>query len=226
MAEKIKYITFDCYGTLIDWKKGIEENFSKYFSSSVRNEDIFSRYVTIEAREESNYKPYIQVLAETSILLADSLGIRVSEDDSRGPLFASSITQWPPFPDTFNALKELGDLGYTRVILSNVDTELLKKTIENNLLEVDSFITAQQIGSYKPAEKHWLEFFERYGAEKGETIHVAGSMYHDIIPARKLGLKTVWVNRYGKKEQPTSNDPDWTVSSLSEVSTILSNRLR
>ena len=224
MSSRIKYLTFDCYGTLIDWKKGIEENFARCFPSYTQDEDIFAKYVAIEAKEESGYKPYIQVLAESSERLAHSLGIKISSDDSPGSHFASSITKWPAFPDTAGALSELGRLGYTRVILSNVDTELLKGTIENSQLEVDGFITAQQVGSYKPAEKHWLEFFKRYGAEKNETIHVAGSIYHDIIPAKKLGLKTVWINRYGDNPSNEKIRPSWTVSSLSDVPALLSQQ--
>ena len=174
----------------------------------------------MEAQEESeqtSFKSYMQVLEETSIKLAKSMGLSPSLTSSRK--FAESITKWPAFSDTAPALKKFGNLGKHRTILSNIDTELLKGTIKNADLQVDDIITAQEVKSYKPNKKHWLEFFRRTGAKKEEVLHVANSIYHDIVPAKKLGLSNVWVNRYGESEPEAK--PDLTVSNLSELVSLL-----
>ena len=117
-------------------------------------------------------------------------------------------------------MRKLGQLGYNRTILSNIDRVLLGGTISNNRLEVDNFITAQDVKSYKPNKEHWLEFFRTTGAKKDELVHVANSVYHDIIPANELGIRTVWVNRYGEKS-PTTTKPDFTIANLSELVGVL-----
>jgi 2-haloacid dehalogenase len=211
----------DCYGTLIDWKKGIEENFAKYFFQSDQTNvpEIFQKYVTLEAaRERSNYKSYREILGQTSLDLAQRLGLECSAEAST--LFSDSIENWTAFPDTQPALKQLGKLSMRRYILSNVDNTILKKTISNNGLEIDGIVTAEEIKSYKPSKRHWAEFQKRTRARVKEIIHVANSIYHDIIPARQLGILTVWVNRYAE-HRPLLARPDYTVDSLSEIPDLL-----
>jgi 2-haloacid dehalogenase len=210
---------------LIDWRKGIETRFIEYFAGKEYDlesrRDIFERYVSLEAQEESDqstFKSYGRVLEETSIKLAKSMGLTPSLASAKK--FAETITKWPAFPDTAPSLKKLGNLGKHRTILSNIDTELLKGTIRNNDLQIDDFITAQEVKSYKPNKEHWLEFFRRTGARKDEVLHVAGSIYHDIVPAKELGLSNVWVNRYGEKESEGA-EPDRIISDLSELVNLL-----
>src|SRR5208283_3883828 len=137
----LRFLTFDCYGTLLDWKKGIETNFRECFlRDDLFNEQkgIFEKYVSLEAREEgvSNaYRSYKQVLEETSTKLARNLGLSFPEGSARR--FAESITNWPAFPDTAATLRSLGRFGLNRTILSNIDRALLAGTISNNGLEVD-----------------------------------------------------------------------------------------
>ncbi len=213
------YLTFDCYGTLIDWKKGIIDNFKTFaqFENS-QNFDLFNDYVSLEAKNETGYSTYSQVLASTFLSLAHKLKLNPSEKDAYG--FASSITKWPAFSDTRSALESLGKKGYKRVILSNVDRGLLEGTIRRSGLDVDGFITAEDVKSYKPRKDHWLELLKRYDISKDEVIHVAGSIYHDIIPATEIGFRTIWVNRYGERA-PSKVVPTFSVNSLSEVLTIL-----
>jgi len=220
----IKFLTFDCYGTLIDWKSGIESNFTKFFlKSSVEKAKvgniIFEKYVSLEASEESNYKPYTQVLEETALKLALSFGLE-SFDGEAPKRFAASIKEWIPFPDKRQTLSEMGSRGLKRIILSNIDKDLLKDTLRNGRIEVDGFITAQDVGSYKPEKNHWISFFEKFGAKREETLHVAGSIYHDIIPANELGLKTVWVNRYQEKK-PANVNSTYTIRGLADLLGIL-----
>ena len=208
----IRFLTLDCYGTLIDWKKGIEDNFRECFGTGGAKQQIFEKYVSLEIQEEGSDRSYKQVLEETSVKLARNLGLSFSEDSGRR--FADSIVNWPAFSDTSETLRKLGQLGYSRTILSNIDRVLLRGTISNNHLEVDNFITAQDVKSYKPNKEHWLEFFRTSGANRDELVHVANSVYHDIIPASEIGIRTVWVNRYGEKSPTTK--PDFMITNLSE----------
>jgi 2-haloalkanoic acid dehalogenase type II len=216
---KIKYLTFDCYGTLIDWRRGIVENFKKFakFQAST-DTDVFERYVALESENERSYTTYIQILASTFLKLAHQLNLDPSEKDAQ--IFAESITTWPAFEDTSTTLRTLGDRGFKRIILSNIDRMLLEGTIRESELEVDGFISADEIKSYKPQSAHWLEMLRKYHTDRTEVLHVAGSIYHDIAPASNLGFKTVWVNRY-KETIPQDITPTYSVSSLSEVLEIL-----
>ena len=99
-------------------------------------------------------------------------------------------------------MKELGERGYKRVILSNVDRDILKETISQSGLDVDGYITAEDVSSYKPADRHWKKFFADYGTSKANTLHVASSIYHDIIPTSKLGITNAWINRYSEPKPP------------------------
>ncbi len=113
-------------------------------------------------------------------------------------IFASSVPLWPPFGDSVESLKQLGVKGCKRIILSNIDRETLKKTLLQNHLEVDGYITAEDVGSYKPSFGHWFRFLERYKTTKENTLHVAQSLFHDIIPSSKLGISNAWINRYSQ----------------------------
>src|SRR5437762_3074560 len=116
-------------------------------------------------------------------------------------------------------MTELGRIGYKRVILSNVDRDLLRETILRNGLEVDGFITAEDARSYKPAAGHWNVFLGRYKASKKSTLHIAQSLYHDILPANKLGFSVAWLNRYGGRNGGAS--PSYTFNDLKSLLTIL-----
>jgi len=218
---RYKYLTFDCYGTLIDWRAGIEgafrASFGKVDASGVR---LYEAYVAEEASQESSWREYSSVLAETSIRVAKRLGAAGGAREGRK--FADSLPSWPPFPDTVDSLERLGKMGYERYILSNVDDALLKQTISRNGLEVDGYVTAEETHSYKPATGHWKRFLERTRSRVGEDLHVAQSVFHDIIPAQSLGFATAWVNRY---REPLSLDvqPGYICGLLSDVVNLLSN---
>ncbi|MGC8561682.1 MAG: haloacid dehalogenase type II [Thermoplasmata archaeon] len=217
----VRYVTFDCYGTLIDWKRGIEYNFKKFTGLQDKyNQDIFDEYVKIESRKESGYSTYREILASTFLELERLNNIDPSDKDAGD--FAESITHWPPFDDTVTTLVDIGKMGLKRIILSNVDRDLLKETISENELEVDGYITAEDVRSYKPSKAHWMRMLEEYDAKEEEVVHVAGSIYHDIVPASKMGFKTIWVNRYSEKT-PNGVKPNYTVDRLSDIINILLN---
>lgn len=199
--NNFKYLTFDCYGTLIDWRGGIEKNLRRALGrvTLAQTGSLVSLYVRLEAEQERKYKKYRQVLSDTAKKVATKLGKKMSAAEAEQ--FAASVPLWPPFGDTATSLKKLGNLGYKRYILSNVDSDLLMETINRNDLEVDGFVTAEEVHSYKPAFGHWQRFLARTGAKKNEVLHVAQSLFHDISPASKLGIETAWVNRYAEKLQ-------------------------
>jgi 2-haloalkanoic acid dehalogenase type II len=202
LKVKFTYLTFDCYGTLIDWRKGIELHLGEQLRRNglPSGANLFSLYVKLEAEEEGEYKSYKEVLRDTAIKVAEHLNVSIAEKDAK--MFAESVPSWPPFSDTVNTLKELGRRGYKRVVLSNIDRDVLEKTILQNHLDVDASITAEDVGSYKPSPGHWNQFFELHKASKKRTLHVAQSIYHDIIPSSKLGISTAWINRYSEAKPP------------------------
>lgn len=217
MLGSINHLTFDCYGTLIDWRQGIETHLGGMLRSKGVSRKVFPEYVRLEAEEEGSYKSYVDVLGRTAIKVARNFGLELTHDEA--DKFAQSVPLWKPFDDTVEALQKLGTLGLKRIILSNIDTNLLRETISKNNLKVDGYITAEEIGSYKPAIGHWKSFLERYGVAKENVLHVAQSIFHDIVPAHELGLKTAWINRYDETE-PRQVNPDYTFSKLAEVASL------
>ena len=214
-----RYLTFDCYGTLIDWKTGIEREITAAIGPARLNgKELLDAYVDQEKGQESSYRKYRDVLRDTFMSLSSALGAKASEDAARG--FAASVPRWPPFPDTTDFLREVGARGYKRFILSNVDNDLLEETIERNRLEVDGFVTAEEVGSYKPLPGHWLRFMQKTGAGKADILHVAQSFYHDVIPTRALGIASAWINRY-REPMPLGADPLYVSDSLRHLAEIL-----
>ena len=195
-------ITFDCYGTLIDWETGIHAAFKlslKKLGLSHREESgLFDRYEEEEKRIEAQmpYKLYRKVLAEAFNAAARSFGKTVRDDAS--DLLAEQLPTWGPFPDTNPALEKLAR-NYKLGILSNVDDDLLQGTLKHFKVPFDVVVTSERVRSYKPGTKHFEEARKVIGLDRG-WLHVAASLYHDIEPATRLGIKTVWVNRKNSPE--------------------------
>lgn len=206
-------LTFDCYGTLIDWKTGLSRSFVEIFGAEAeaRSEELFDAYVEAEAVIESGpFRPYRQVLAEVARRMARRLSWPVNR--GREGLLADRLPQWPIFPDTNEALRRLR-MRYRLGVLSNIDRDLFAATARQFDVAFDFVIAAQDVGSYKPASGH----FERLLAEhetRDRVLHVAQSLYHDGMPANQLGLAFVWINRYGQKNDtavmPLAEFPDLT----------------
>ncbi len=215
MADKrFSHFTFDCFGTLIDWRKGIREQLGGSLAKHGLSwsTDAFRTYVELEAREEmQRYQSYRNVLRNSALRLSEQLGAAMSKGEAES--FAASVPMWPPFADTAETLRELGKRGITRVILSNVDRDLLKDTISKTGLEMDGFITAEDVRSYKPDSGHWERFLKEYAVAKGVTLHVAGSIHHDIIPANRLGFATAWINRYAETNRQGAS-PTYVMNDL------------
>ena len=193
---RFTHLTFDCYGTLIDWRNGIESRLGELLRKNglAPAVKVYPTYLKLEAEEEGKYKPYKDILTDTVLRTADHFKISIKREEARE--FAASVPSWRPFVDTLESLRQMGERGYKRVILSNIDRDLLRGTIAQHRLEVDGYVTAEDVGSYKPAFGHWNRFFDEYKATKDGTLHVAQSIYHDIRPASRIGLATAWINRY------------------------------
>ncbi len=213
-------MTFDCYGTLIDWKSGIGDALLETIKGlPLRGKKLHEAYLEAEREEEEgSYRTYREVLESSAVRLANANGVRITERAAKK--FADSVPYWPAFPDTAKALRELGERGYRRFILSNVDTDLLEETIQRNGLEVDGYVTAQQTKTYKPNFGHWERFMERTGARKREILHVAQSLYHDIAPTQVMGIESAWVNRY-RGALPPHAEPSYIVDNLSHLTKLL-----
>ncbi len=199
-----RWATFDCYGTLIDWNGGIGRELERLFGADSVG-DCLRRYHALEPeiQREDPSRSYREVMA---IALA-RLGAPVEEHDALG----RSLPEWEPFPEVPAALEEARSRGWRLAILSNTDRDFLDASAARLGVQFDETIVASEIGSYKPAPRHWDEFFARSGAARAGHVHVAASLFHDVAPAAALGLRTVWINRLGESPEP---QPDIELHSL------------
>ena len=214
MSTHYDVITFDCYGTLIDWNRGITtalRSAAQDAGMEVEPERVLGIYHEAEPQIQAHaFRPYRAVLAETAQRVAEYLGWVM--DDAAAQRFAASLPDWPPFADTDAALTRLAAAGYTLGILSNVDDHLLQGTLRHFSAPIDLIVTAQQVQSYKPAHGHFLEARRRIGDQR--WLHAAQSLFHDVQPCTELGVPVVWVNRQAEALPPAGPKPLDTVPSL------------
>jgi 2-haloacid dehalogenase len=188
-----RWATFDCYGTLIDWRSGILDTLSDLWPEHDA-ELLLGAYHEIEPEvQRGRAIAYRQVLTEALEKLARREGLHLDEDERAA--LADSLPAWPPFPEVPAALEELRARGWKIAILSNTDPDLLDESLALIGVPVDLRITAAEAGSYKPAHAHWERFFAETEADRERHVHVGASAFHDIEPAAELGLTAVWINR-------------------------------
>lgn len=192
-------LTFDCYGTLIDWEAGLVAGFREAFGAAADDldpEDLLVRFARYEASSEAGpYRRYREILAAGVRGLGDELGLPVS--DPAAERFGGSVVDWPAFPDSAEALDRL-QRRYRLGILTNCDDDLFAASNRRLGVDFDWVVTAQQVGSYKPSPANFEAMFERLGTdgvERGRILHVAQSLFHDHAPAKALGMTTVWIDR-------------------------------
>jgi 2-haloacid dehalogenase/putative hydrolase of the HAD superfamily len=199
VTRRYDVVTFDCYGTLIDWEDGIASAFAREAAEDgvvLERSRILAAYHELEPEIESfEYRPYRDVLAATAIRVAQRLGWLLTGDRAR--FLPDSLPRWKPFPDTNPALRRLAACGHRLGILSNVDDDLLGGTRRHFQVPFDVVVTAQQVRSYKPAYAHFVEARRRIGGAR--WLHAAQSFFHDVAPARELGIPIAWVNRKAEK---------------------------
>jgi 2-haloalkanoic acid dehalogenase type II len=213
-------ITFDCYGTLIDWENGIVTAFQSEAAKDgveLTADDIVAAYSTEEpAVEAGAYRSYREVLGET----ARRVGARLawSIEPERAEFLAASLPNWTPFPDTNAALERLAG-GYKLGILSNVDDDLLAATRRQFTVSFDLIVTAQQVKSHKPAPAHFREALARTAGNR--LLHAAQSYFHDVVPTSEIGIPVVWVNRHGSPIEPGGPLPTHEVRTLTELADLM-----
>ena len=194
--ERFTHLMFDCYGTLIDWERGILSAIRTVLQRhklSVEDVRILRLYAQSEAiEEEGTYKTYRNVLRGVMSHFASEMEFIPTEADLDA--LPDSVGKWPPFPDTIEALQRL-KASCKLVILSNIDDEMFRETEKLLQIEFDAVFTSQQIGSYKPSRDNFQFALERLGIPNGQLLHIAQSLYHDHVPAKELGLVTAWINR-------------------------------
>jgi len=207
-----RWATFDCYGTLIDWNLGIRTELERLFGVQEAPR-LLMRYHELEPQIESEpFRTYREVLTLALERLAQEEGLQLPEGEA-GAL-ANSLPDWPPFPEVPAALAELRDRGWKLVLLSNTDRDLIAASQKQLGVPVDLAIVAEDVHSYKPAHGHWERFFDATTADRESHVHVAASLFHDIAPARELGLKSVWINRLGEAAEPK---PDRELTDLAPL---------
>ena len=199
-----RWASFDCYGTLIDWDGGVRAELARVFGDT-RADELLAEYHAIEPElQASGELSYRQVLTESM----RRLGAPAGEEHG----LAESLPGWRAFPEVHAALEELRRRGWKLAILSNTDDDFIAASQVQIGMVFDEVVVAQEIGSYKPAHRHWEEFFRRTGAAREGHEHVAASLFHDIAPANKLDLRSVWINRVGEQSddgaRPTRELPD------------------
>jgi 2-haloalkanoic acid dehalogenase type II len=195
-----KAITFDCYGTLIDWERAIQQFFAESLDSKGYG-DVDPLTLQAEWEEiqflyiQEEYRPYRQVLRETLRMAFDNYQIPTSDEEC--DTFAHSMGSWKPFPDTKDAILELQKLVKV-VLITNTDDAIIAETEHTIGVKFDEIITAEQAGAYKPSHKGFLLARERLGLNVSEIWHAGFGFKYDIVPATALGYTTVWVNRQGE----------------------------
>jgi 2-haloacid dehalogenase len=218
---RFRAITFDCYGTLIDWETGLLGALRpvlRAHGSKLRDEQILALYAELEPAAQNPYRRYREVLQEVMRGFGKRLGFQVSEAEARS--LPDSLKDWQPFPDTVDALQKL-QARFRLAIISNTDDDLFAGTAPHLQVKFDQVITAEQAGSYKPSLAPFRLALERLGLPKEQVLHAGQSVYHDVVPARSLGLATVLVRRRGSgATRVLADKPDLEVPDLQTLASL------
>jgi 2-haloacid dehalogenase len=201
-------LTFDCYGTLIDWEAGIlaaVRPILRAHGVEAGDDQVLELFARLESAAEAGpYRPYAQILASVMRGLGQRLGF--APGPAEVGALAASVGDWPPFSDSVAALAAL-KRRFRLAIISNIDDDLFAASQRRLGVDFDWIITAQQARSYKPSLNNFRLALERIGVPQEQVLHVAQSLFHDHVPAKQLGLETVWVNRRGGQPGPGATPP-------------------
>ena len=208
----LRWATFDCYGTLIDWNGGIRRELARLWGDGEADARL-RRYHELEPQVEAA-TPGMTYRSVMRAVLAQLGDVPPGEEDALG----RSLPSWEAFPEVPAALADARDRGWRLAILSNTDPDFIEASKARLGVPFDETVVASEIGSYKPAHRHWEEFFARTGAPRDGHVHVAASRFHDIAPARDLGLRTVWINRLRETPEPP---PDRELPDLARLADAL-----
>jgi 2-haloacid dehalogenase len=224
--DRFEILTFDCYGTLINWEAGILPALHRILAAHGKTLDdalLLKLYGDFEMlSEEGDFHPYRVVLESVVRRFGANLGFTPTAEEAAS--LPNSLPKWQPWPDTVAALRRL-KTKFRLAILSNVDDDLFAATRPLLGVEFDEVITAQQAHAYKPSLKLFELALSRIHAPAHRVLHVGQSIFHDVVPAQSLGLATVWVNRPSARPgvgavKAADAKPDLTVSSLEELAAL------
>ena len=221
--DRVQWLSFDCYGTLVDWETGISDAVADALSAHdlrVSRSDILALFAAVEPeiQQGETYLEYRTVLRRVMAMMGTRLGIQFSEREEN--CLVDTIGTWPVFQDTVEVLRSMKS-RYKLAVITNVDDDLFAPAAHALGVELDAVITSRQCKSYKPNHKNFHTALDRMGIEKEGWLHVAESLHHDIGPANEMGIASVWVNRghdnTGGATRPSEARPDLEVRSLAEL---------
>jgi 2-haloacid dehalogenase len=208
-VASVRWATFDCYGTLIDWNGGIRRELARVFGEEAADAQL-ARYHEIEPMlQVGGERTYREVM---TVAMAE-LGAPRGEEGG----LAAALPSWEPFPEVPAALEEARTRGWKLAVLSNSDRDLIETSLMQIGVPFELAVVASEIRSYKPAHAHWRRFFQKTGAAHERHVHVAQSHFHDIVPANELGLRSIWINRYGERHEPPPSRELRDLSGLPEA---------
>ena len=224
--NQFEVVSFDCYGTLIDWERGILPPLKQLLSnreidfSDDGTLELFAEFESELEKDENDYIEYRKILQEIVKKFGQRFNFEPTETESGTEInsLVDSLKNWQPFPDTVAALSALKQ-KYKLAVISNIDDDLFAGTAKHLKVEFDWLITAEKVRSYKPSTRNFEIALETMGIPPEKLLHVAQSVYHDIVPATSMGISTVWVNRRHDKTgfgatMPASGKPDLEVPNL------------
>lgn len=221
LPKDITFVTFDVYGTLIDWETGAYDAFTKEAERdgfTIARDELIPLFHSVQREIESgSYELYAEVLRRTAVQISKQLGWPL--EPSRSGFLPDSVQRWAPFKETNTQLERFAkkfEIG----LISNIDDKLLGQTRRHFKTDFDLVVTAQQVRSYKPDPAHFKECERRVGGKKG-WVHVAASYYHDVEPCIKAKVPVVWVNRAKEVLEPGQKKPNAEVKNLLEAAKLL-----
>jgi 2-haloacid dehalogenase len=221
LPKKIEWVTFDVYGTLIDWEDGIFDAFTKEADRdgfTIERDQLIPLFMETEKEiEGGSYELYAEVLRRTAVRLSRELEWPL--EPSRSGFLPDSVQRWRTFRETNPTLEKLKK-KFQIGLISNIDDKLLGQTRRHMPVDFDLVVTAQQVRSYKPDPAHFTEAERRMGTKKG-WVHVGASYYHDVEPALKKKIPVVWVNRHKQALEPSQKKPTAEVHNLREAAKLL-----
>ncbi len=221
IPKQVSFVTFDVYGTLIDWETGAFDAFTREAERdgfTIEREELIPLFHEIQRQiQAGSYELYAEVLRRTAVQIAKQLGWPL--EPSRSGFLPASVERWPPFKETNPVLAKLSK-KHKLGLISNIDDKLLGQTRRHMPIDFDLVVTAQQVRSYKPDPAHFTECERRIGGKKG-WVHVAQSYYYDVEPCLKKKIPVIWVNRTRRDLEPGQKKPDAEVASLREAAKLL-----
>ncbi|MBV9003175.1 MAG: HAD-IA family hydrolase [Solirubrobacterales bacterium] len=221
IPKQVSFVTFDVYGTLIDWETGAYEAFqaeAERDGFTIEREELIPLFYEVQKQiQAGSYELYAEVLRRTAVQIAKDLGWPL--EPSRSGFLPESVQRWPPFKETIPTLQKIAK-KYRIGLISNIDDKLLGQTRRHIPLDFDLVVTAQQVRSYKPDPAHFIECERRIGGKKG-WVHIAASYYYDVEPCLKRKIPVIWVNRNKEQLEGSQKKPTAEVKTLLEAAKLL-----